>query len=142
MPTYRSQFPDHIGMVTKLGDKFNFTGGLLETEDPAIIEILKERITRNKDVTEISEKEAESIKKAAIKSQSLEDAINENPNGETTISPQELMNRIRMTQAAQENEKIASAQLEVAKGINPQAGVVTSSKVLESAAPSNGTPKK
>lgn len=143
MPTYRSHFPDFIGMVTKQGDKFNFTGGLLETEDPTIIEILDERVNRQKDVTKISVEEAASIKAANDKKRgvvNIEEKINENREGETTISPQALMERIRMTQAAQTSEKVASQQLEVAQQIiKPQSGIV-SSATLEAAAPSNAKP--
>lgn len=142
MPTYRSHFPDFIGMVTKSGDKFNFTGGLLETEDPAVIEILDERVKRQKDVTKISDEEAASIKAANDKKRgvvNIEEKINENREGETTISPQALMERIRMTQAAKDTANVASQQLEVAQQIiKPQSGIV-SSATLEAAAPSNAT---
>lgn len=142
MPTYRALFPDHIGMVTKKGDKFNFAGGLLTTDDPDIIEILDERITRNKDVTRISQEEADKIsdgnRKTAEKA-SLEERINANPEGETTISPSELLKRIQMTQAAAQAEKAASQELSVAGQLRPQTGIV-SSATLEAHAPSNGKP--
>lgn len=140
MPTYRATFPDFIGMVTKKGDKFNFTGGLLETTDPDVIETLEERVTRFKDVKKISEEEAAKISQAnqkAAQAGNLEEKLSANPDGETTITPQALMERIRLQQAAQDSATVASQQLQVAQTIS--SGIV-SSATLEAAKPGNTPP--
>lgn len=143
MPMYRSDFPDTIGIVTPKGLKFNFRGQLLDTENPDIIAVLKERIEYFKDVKEIDADEANALRAEWESSQakvSVEDQMSANPEGQTTISPQELMRRVQLANAAESAARTQSAQLATPAGtLNPQAGVV-SSATLEAAAPSDSAP--
>lgn len=114
--TFISEFPDYIGLVTARGRRFAFKNHVITTDDQEIIAILEDRKNNMRDVREVSEEEAKKLAHADTVAPAAEGIVMDtskiDASAGTTITPQDLQNRMAAIVEAQKVAATPSSQLE------------------------------